>query len=118
MEAKGIIAMTRELELPGVVDLNPVFELDDEALPRALLVRLIPSGGEIPEGWENAAGESALSLLVPDGRLPGTTEVDQLLSARPEGAQTGTPRVRLVLVDDEIATTQLLLPLSQSVSGD
>lgn len=117
-EAKRIIASTRRLELPGEVDSDPVFELDDDALPHALFVRLSVLGEEIPEGWEEAAGESALSRLIPDGRLPGPAEVAVLSASRPEGALTGTPRLRIGLVDGEIETTQLLLPLTVSVSGD
>ena len=116
-EAKRIIASTRELELSGVVDLNPVFELDNEALPRALFVRLLLSQDEVPDGWEEAAGESALSLLIPDGRLPSPGEVDHLTAACPEGARTGVPRLRLGLVKGEISTAQLLVPLTPSASG-
>jgi hypothetical protein len=117
-EAKRIIATNKGLGLPGVIDPNPVFELDSEGLPSALFVRLILVEQIVPQGWEEASGESALSLLIPSGRLPSSADVESLMAARPKGAEVGTPRLRLRLVGGEIETSQLLLPLTPGVHGD
>jgi hypothetical protein len=117
-QAQELIATTRELGLPGTVDPNPVFELDADGLPCTLLIRLILSGEEPPEGWEEAAAESALSRLNPNGRLPSLAEINQLRAARPAGTHPGTPRLRLGLVQGQPFTAQLLLPLSPSAPGD
>jgi len=117
-EAEKILTTNEGLGLPGVIDPNPVFELDSEGLPIALFVRLILVEQTVPEGWEEAAGESALSLLIPSGRLPSPADIGDLMAACPKGAEVGTPRLRLRLVGGQIETSQLLLPLTPSVHGD
>lgn len=117
-EALAILNEARELGLQGTLDPNPVFELDGEARPRALFIRLIRGTGDTPDGWERAAGESALSRLALDAGLPERSQVDQLRAARPQGTRTGPARVRLGLVEGRVSTVQLMVPLVSEDGGD
>ena len=117
-EAKSLISSTTKLGLPGVIDQDPVFELNEHSLPSALFLRLILTGQVLPEGWEEAPGESALSLMLPDGRFPNAAALSRLQSACPADAKTGRPRLRVRMLNGEPESSQLLLPLTPSVSGD
>ncbi len=117
-EAKILISSMTKLGLPGVIDQDPVFELNEDGLPSALFLRLILTGQTLPEGWEEAPGESALSLMLPEGNMPGAAALSRLQSTCPADAKTGTPRLRIRMVDGEPESSQLLLPLVPSVSGD
>jgi hypothetical protein len=117
-EAQRLISASIKLRLPGVMDQDPVFELDDSGLPSALIMRLILTDPSIPEGWEEAPGESALSLLLPEGKLPNAGMLARLQSACPVDAETGRPRLRVKLQNGAIESSQLLLPLAPSVSGN
>jgi hypothetical protein len=117
-EAKDLISSMTKLGLPGVIDQDPVFELNEHGLPSALFLRLILTGQALPEGWEEAPGESALSLMLSDGEMPGPTTLSRLRKACPNDAETGTPRLRVRILDGSPSSSQLLLPLSPSVSGD
>ena len=100
------------------LDRNPVFELDAEGRPAAVILRLISRSAELPEGWELAPGESALSQLSVEGALPDLSALQALSAATPEGAIGGRARLRVTLSDGEIQRTQLLIPLSPGDLGD
>ncbi len=117
-EAKGVIRSTVPAISSASVDPSPVFELGPDGLPRALLIRLISGGDTAPEGWEEAHGESALSRLSPNGELPTSASIQELMDARPEGTASGQPRLRVTFSVGGVETTQLLLPLSPSALGD
>lgn len=117
-EAERHISSMTKLNLPGVIDQDPVFELNENGLPSALFLRLILTGHDLPEGWEEAPGESALSLMLPEGKRPSAAALSRLQDACPADAKTGTPRLRVRMVDGAPESSQLLLPLIPSVSGD
>ena len=117
-EAVGLISDLTELGLPGVIDKDPVFELDESGLPAALFLRIVLNETTLPDGWEEAPGESALSLMLSDGDTPTAAAITRLQMSCPADAKTGTPRLRVRLVNGEPESSQLLLPLIPSVSGD
>ena len=118
-EAVGLISDLTEFSLPGVLDKDPVFELNESGLPTALFLRIVLNETvTLPDGWEEAPGESALSLMLSDGEMPNAAAITRLQQACPSDAKAGTPRLRVRLVDGEPGSSQLLLPLAPSVSDD
>ena len=113
-EAKELLNATTPPSPAERVDPSPVFELNHDGRPVAVLIRLISRTEETPEGWERAPGESALSRLSPEGALPDAASLQALLNARPSDAESGRARLRVTFDGDAVESTQLLLPLSPS----
>ncbi len=92
------------------LDPVPTIELDDQAQPRALLVRLVEAATPAPQGWTTSTERPGLFFyrLPFDALDPGRLQA--LRKARPQGAHPGRAYAR-VLNEDGERRLHLILPL-------